>query len=353
MSISRKALQMLMDANIFVPHFIATYSLTQPHFSQHVEYDAEKLRPIAIRKSRPRTHIRSLGKLSTCCFEDIYLRLPRNSMMINVSMRVRLHDLAFVCVITSKIRRTALDIKLRCIRQSALLQIYPLHFFNFVLERRAKDFDKWVEDLWRHVGRLERKTGMTPWGENPHKVLEGIEHKDFTGLLQKLHAAGVELRLAVTVMNFAKDMRVEFKKLIEKVEELRREIGKEELRRGYRAEIEDQIEWNGGVLLNTSKKVSELLDRTNAQINVVRITPTPSILRKDMCANEVWPQTYSLIAQKSSEQNINVATGSKKIAELTAEDSRTMKTITVLTLAFLPSTMLSVSYLSSIKYKSF
>ena len=265
--------------------------------------------------------------------------------MIALSLRIRLHDLSSIILLTCKDNTVLTDLSARCTRQLPLLITQPLHILNFVLERRSADFGIWVDSLWAHVGKLESRTGMTPWfsehesgsgsGSGRGNVFEDLENKDFTGLLQKLHAVGVELRLAQTIMTFAAGLGPQYKRLLQHCEELRIENGmhhsgdaeaeaekmKMRMKRGVKAELLGQIEWNECVFRESRTKIVELLDRTNAQINV----------------------TYSLIAQKSSEQNLRIAQGSRDIARLTAEDGRTMKTITVLTLTFLPGTMLAVS----------
>jgi predicted RNA-binding protein Jag len=263
--------------------------------------------------------------------------------MIALSMRLCLHDLSSIILLTCKDNTVLTDLSARCTRQLPLLIDQPLHILNFVLERRSTDFGIWVDSLWAHVGKLESRTGMTPWfseheggsgsgnGSGIGNVFEDLENKDFTDLLQKLHAVGVELRLAQTIMTFAAGLGPQYKTLLQHCENLRIENGmrqrgaaeaeKMKMRRGIKAELLGQIEWNECVLRESRTKIVELLDRTNAQINV----------------------TYSLIAQKSSEQNLRIAQGSRDIARLTAEDGRTMKTITVLTLTFLPGTMLAVS----------
>lgn len=54
------------------------------------------------------------------------------------------------------------------------------------------------------------------------------------------------------------------------------------------------------------------------------------------------PQAFNLVAQRDSRINLAVAEDSNHVATLAARDSETMKTITVLTLAFLPSTLVTV-----------
>lgn len=56
------------------------------------------------------------------------------------------------------------------------------------------------------------------------------------------------------------------------------------------------------------------------------------------------PQAFNLVAQRDSKVNLAVAEDSYHVATLAARDSETMKTITVLTLLFLPSTLVTVNF---------
>lgn len=53
-------------------------------------------------------------------------------------------------------------------------------------------------------------------------------------------------------------------------------------------------------------------------------------------------QVYSLIAQKDSRINLGAARDQQRIAEATQRDSQQVKIITVITLVFLPATLLAV-----------
>lgn len=57
-------------------------------------------------------------------------------------------------------------------------------------------------------------------------------------------------------------------------------------------------------------------------------------------------QLYSMISQRDSKVNISVAEDSKKIAAAAKRDSLAMKTVSMLTLIFLPGTFVAVSVVS-------
>ena len=55
------------------------------------------------------------------------------------------------------------------------------------------------------------------------------------------------------------------------------------------------------------------------------------------------PKLFHLSSQRDSKINVSVAEDSKLIAASAAEDSKAMRTIAILTLIFLPATLVSVS----------
>jgi hypothetical protein len=165
--------------------------------------------------------------------------------------------------------RAITDLRSRILNQIRLLQSQPLHLLLFALERRKQDFHDWVEALWKHVGRLESKTGMTPWHENPSQAISSLESDAMTDLLQNLHAVGVELRLAKTLMTFAAELGKQFITTAKRLEAFRADIGAEQLKPGVKVELELQVEYNAMILDSLRVKILELLGRTNAQINVV------------------------------------------------------------------------------------
>lgn len=133
------------------------------------------------------------------------------------------------------------------------------------------DFEEWVNGLWKYVGSLERKTGIgRRWSAEGGGVKgRKLEIDEYGELLQDLHGAGVELRLAQTTMGFACDLGPGFRKVMGRLEELRLEVGGGEIKRGVGIAWEDQVNFNETVVRTTLMKFKELIDRVQAQINVV------------------------------------------------------------------------------------
>ncbi|KAJ4303060.1 hypothetical protein N0V90_001951 [Kalmusia sp. IMI 367209] len=230
-------------------------------------------------------------------------------------MRIDLHTYTTIVLLTSVIPAAVDALRARCIRQSSLLSRHPFHLLNFVREHRMRELEDNVEHLWGQVEALDLKTGIEPAWRRVQGHGRVKKDEDFGALLRELHEVGTELRLINEIARLVGGLGGQFRKLIEKTERLRAKAGLASISNAVRAEWEDQVAFDEDRVTMTAKKFEASIERVQAQINV----------------------TYSLIAQNSSEQNI-------QIARLTAKDSQTMKTITVLTLTFLPSTMLAVRF---------
>ncbi|ORY00315.1 hypothetical protein BCR34DRAFT_114853 [Clohesyomyces aquaticus] len=229
------------------------YHLVQAHSSYHLQYDGSNTIPTAL---------------------YILVRIPRNSRAVHCSLRIRLSDGACVCFINSASPHSLETLMDRAVRQMELLQTCPLHILTFIIEERVPEYQIWHRSLWNSVSKLEAKTGMTPWAAIPTSTSTGHvdpDYKDFTNLLQEMHAANVELNLEETVLRFAEDLLLFCKKLIDVLEKSKLLAGVQDpLKPGHRASLEGQLEYNETILRFMRDKSRELLNRVNAQINVLR-----------------------------------------------------------------------------------
>ena len=108
---------------------------------------------------------------------------------------------------------------------------------------------------------------MTP----RHQVarIDSLGSRRLTLLLRDLHAVHVELRIALTYTKSTADLIPWLLGVMGKVEGLRVGLGEPPLKPGFVAQFEDQARFNENVLPNMAEKVTQLVDRVNAQINVV------------------------------------------------------------------------------------
>lgn len=256
----------------------------------------------------------------------IIVRAPRNSEGVTFVARMRLRDRACVCLLFTTKENDVQYFRDKCLKLITLIETYPFHPMLFILEERLRRYSSWLQLLWDRVARVEEETGMTAWAHQGRS-----SNKDYSATLQKLHALNVELLLAETTMKFSTELVRFCHDTLTLVQESGREIGSEMLELGKQKMIEQDIGCNKKVHQFMDDKLHELLSRVRSQINVV----SKEIVFLLGYWLRSFPQTFSLVAQQDSK-------ASTSIAESAARDGQTMKTITVITLLFLPSTLLAV-----------
>lgn len=95
--------------------------------------------------------------------------------------------------------------------------------------------------------------------------------KGLTMLLRELHAVNRESRIALTVVGATVELAADVKGLIAEMARLRVCAGAADMKPGQRACLEDGTRYIDVVLRNMAEKNKQLLDRMNAQINLVRL----------------------------------------------------------------------------------
>jgi hypothetical protein len=192
--------------------------------------------------------------------------------MINLTMMIHIATLTTVCLLTSCEVAFNFALRKRCNTQAILLQQHPLHILTFILEHRIGYIQSWVNSIRWQVSGLENRTGIgRRWaldqpGLKDRKVLGA---KELTELLHNLLTAGADIRLGLEAVRRAVELGVEFRALMERLESLRKEAGCEVAKKSVRTAWEDQIEFNEMVVATKRANFSELLDRVQAQIDVV------------------------------------------------------------------------------------
>ncbi|KAG8160665.1 hypothetical protein KVR01_008929 [Diaporthe batatas] len=271
------------------------------HLSHHVQYDDAdgSEQPVAL---------------------VLLLRIPRNSQSVSIAMRIRLADLATVAFVTSMSEETSKAIQERCTERRRLLARHPLYFLALVYEDRCADYKSWFDDILEEINVVESATGMTrnTWKMRLSPRLRGWLG-DYDNLLRTLYASNTELSHFDTVTTFSVKLGDFLLRALGMLDELRLEGGLAPLPgRDLRA-LRERIAFTRSRCDLTADKTREMLERVKGQINVA----------------------FNLVAQRDSKVNLAVAEDSYHVATLAARDSETMKTITVLTLAFLPSTLVT------------
>lgn len=260
-------------------------------------------------------------------------------------MKIRLSDRAGLCFLCARESHVVEALRNRCIKQKHLLAIHPLYLLLFILEERTAVYNAWLQKLYIDAFEIEAVTEMAPptWKS---AVMETKKNQlaDFDEVLKRLHSVSAELSHSNTVMRFAVKFGHFCLRTIDTVENLCAELDLEALKRQHRSQLNDCVRFVHDRNEFRKDKLDEVLYRLERQINVVRssLTAPCKIAGIVPLISSLLEQIFSLVTQRDSKVNLAVAEDSNYVALLAAQDSETMKTITVLTLVFLPSSLVTV-----------
>ncbi|CEF78829.1 hypothetical protein FGSG_12350 [Fusarium graminearum PH-1] len=264
-----------------------------PSISTYIQYDDDDTTP---------THL------------NIVFRCPKNSNSLICSMRIHLASLDCFVFMSAVYANDAKDIRSRCIANIDLLRVHPLYFLSIVYENRYERWTNWIAKIWNEVALIETVTNMThpDWRAGSVQSHEVRSLSTVESFLHQLHATNLELCHSRTVMSYAFRFGNRCLEIINEMDEMRRGLGMTSLSPRQSSEMKDNLEAILERLTSLSDRISELKQRLSSQITA----------------------SSSLIAQKDSRVNL-------AIAGLQANDSRTLKGIAILTLLFLPSTLVA------------
>ncbi|KAJ4388850.1 hypothetical protein N0V93_006311 [Gnomoniopsis smithogilvyi] len=300
LNISRTSLASLMDACEFPAYVLRACIFKRFHMSHHTQYsDNGSQRPEAL---------------------VVLLRNPQHGHSVNVALRIRLVDLSTVCFLSVLNEDTSRTIEKTFSERGRLISTHPLYFLILVMEIRSVEHNAAFEKTLYQIYEVESATEMTPpfWKmQIPSMTKKWLE--DYDNLLRRLHELHTQLCHFDTVSVFYTKWAVFLFGSIDLLEELRGEVGLPPMSKRESRIIRERIQFTRTRSEYTVTKTKEMLARVKGQINVV----------------------FSLVTQKDSKVNIAVAEHSNQLATLAANDSETMKTITVLTLLFLPSNLIT------------
>lgn len=215
-----------------------------------------------------------------------------------------------------------------------LLQVNPLAVLGILMEDygRKCEYNRARND--QDVVAIEGQTGMTSLRITTSNSLVAT---DYELLTKALHSCNTRLIFLDNVTNFEVAVGRFIKETLIKLQMMRERRQLEKIP----ANIDDTLIQNVEYLLNAAEmrkyQAQSLHRRIQTQINVVSKfgSDTATMLT-------VMLQLYSMISQRDSKVNISVAEDSKKIAAAAKRDSLAMKTISTLTLVFLPGTFVAV-----------
>ncbi|KAI9158976.1 hypothetical protein HJFPF1_06981 [Paramyrothecium foliicola] len=209
----------------------------------------------------------------------------------------------------------------RVMANRALLKIHPLYFLSILFDHRFLRWTDRLAELWQDVSAIETSTDMIHdrWklmgiDENRAGTLSNVDK-----LLRSLYTTHTELRYSHVVTASAMRLGQEILKAIAAIESGRRDLGCKPLSKRERNALEERVNTTLVRCDSMDKTMKQMTERLSVQINM----------------------SFILIAQRDSK--INFA-----IAKLQAHDSRTVKGIAVLTLSFLPATLVATIWTTNL-----
>lgn len=255
----------------------------------------------------------------------------------------------------------------------------PLSLLAILFEGYGYTSEEYRRLLDAEVVSLEVRTGMTALDTNQGS--NGgytLRIADYEKMMRDLHSCNTNLIFLANVLNFEMEFGAFCGRIFDVFEELRERVegGKFHTERA-RDEFQRHLAYCVDSGRFRQKQTQSLRMRVKSQINVVSLfssffsplllsfsllSPPLANIQKSTfyfkinmtgCRNIPSPllpllttttkQMYSLISQRDMRNNIIIAKDSQDIAEAAQQDSRTMKTIALMTLIFLPGTLVAVS----------
>ncbi|GAB1317984.1 hypothetical protein MFIFM68171_08194 [Madurella fahalii] len=260
------------------------------------------------------------------CYMTIVLRLPRHRENIFCLMRIHLRTLNTFVFLSCLEPSDSTSLRQHLLGHSPLLRCHPLHLLPLLYSHRYHKWSDWFAELWRDIAEIEALTKMG----HPLWVIDDIEAErvrtlsNVNALLAHLYGINLEMTHSQTVMTFARRLGTFCGEAMDELEKKRGELDLEgvkmrKITRRERAVWEESVTTTRVRFEAVGDRLIELKERLVGQINVV----------------------YNMIDRRDSEVNLTVA-------RLQSHDSRTVKGIAVLTLLFLPSTLIATIWTTNI-----
>lgn len=220
--------------------------------------------------------------LIDCCWLlAIAFRCPKNSSCLTGVMRIHLASLDCFTFFTGAFAEDVSRILSHCANDKAALRAHPLFFLTMVYENRSEAWMTWTARVWNQVLEIETATNMTHPRWKARQQIEEHRLKSLSAvdtLLNQLHAMHVELCHARTVMASAFRLAEAISEIAAEVNKKRQDLGLRPMSMQQKSDFEYRIRHITARLTSMSDRVTELRDRLNGQINVVRLRNSYSLL---------------------------------------------------------------------------
>lgn len=224
-----------------------------------------------------------------------------------------------------------------------------------MLEQRSFLWDEWVTRLYKTLNEIEAYKELAPpeWITHMPTGLRAEELKNDDLLLRHLSRMHVEIGHGFNVLTAG----IRFGEVCRKVVDVLHSQGGEgiELRPGERELLLERIRGPLSLCQSVKERFEEMGRRHSGHQNQVRVSrvgfepsavrTSPMAVLTDVITTLTRPseQIRNNFAQEESKSSREISEFSLAVARDSANDSRTMKTIGLLGLLFLPATFLSVS----------
>ncbi|KAK4232790.1 hypothetical protein C8A03DRAFT_19992 [Achaetomium macrosporum] len=256
--------------------------------------------------------------------EVIGFRCPRPSST-NFSLgglRIDFHALNTTALLSLGTEAETQSFHQRLINNPSLLGVHPFYLLLFIFQERFGTWGEWFTRQWKVLTDVEFATGMTAkeWMLRRADYSMDQPPKSTKVLLEMVHAAHAELSHVETVMKSAKRFGDGAICAIQHLEETREMLGLPTLKKKERGDLVNRMKYVVSRCEAIDDTLPELKEQLDGQINVV----------------------FGLIAQRDSRSSVTMAERQILISELAAQDSRVMRIIGILTLLFLPTTLVTV-----------
>lgn len=221
-----------------------------------------------------------------------------------------------------------------------LICLCPLYLLIIICEHSSRRNEKWRASLDLSLVQIENDIGLPGFTSSAPGARDGPAgyDKSYEIIIRDLHVLNRSLVWLSCVTDFELTMLQNATALIKLFGEMRLGYCLPWMTRSGEESLAMQIRYLESAAQMKQNQRHGLQQRAETQIGIV------SELIHSMC-NLLTPefQLYSRISQRDDLLNRSIANSSLRIATVSQLDSRTVKTISILTLFFLPATLIAVS----------
>ena len=185
-------------------------------------------------------------------------------------MHVRLRDCASVALLCGADASEVQKVRSLCVANADLLRRHPLYLLCFLYERRYRTWTYWFGERWADVVEIETVTKLTsPVFAGDVSVERRKALRETETLLKELYKLNLELCHCENVFSFSKELGDFVLDMVAVVESAPARWGAEPTSRQHRLELEDRIKFTIARFGAVRKRLLEVKQRLDGQINAL------------------------------------------------------------------------------------